>query len=374
MNNSVITLNESLFIGGGAHNSGTMTLVNSTVSANRVKGMGLGAGLYNSGTLYLKSSTVSGNAASYNGGGLYSAGPNTFVVDSTFSGNEANGSGGGIYLSFGNANVYSSSIVFNGADADADPNGGSGGIFNSPGATFNLRNTLVAGNYVSGVPVYRDCTGTFGSYGRNLFGDVTGCTVNTVTGTWGLLGSLGSIGLLQDNGGPTLTHALIPPTNAIDGGDPVFGCTDYAGVAIALDQRGMPRVSGVRCDIGAFEFVAAHMDVDDNKKYDALTDGVLIVRYLFGFTGTALTNGAVGTNASRITAAQITPFLDVIRRQLDVDGNQQAGALTDGLMLLRYLFGLRGQALIAGAVGPSATRTSAAAIETYIQTLLPAIP
>ena len=47
------------------------------------------------------------------------------------------------------------------------------------------------------------------------------------------------------------------------------------------------------------------------------------------------------------------------------------GNCTDGLMLIRYLFGLRGPALIANAIGAGAARTTAAAIEAYIQTIMP---
>jgi hypothetical protein len=55
----------------------------------------------------------------------------------------------------------------------------------------------------------------------------------------------------------------------------------------------------------------------------------------------------------------------------DIDGNGQADALTDGLMLLRYLFNLRGNALISGAVAGDATRTTATDIEAYIVSLMP---
>jgi hypothetical protein len=54
----------------------------------------------------------------------------------------------------------------------------------------------------------------------------------------------------------------------------------------------------------------------------------------------------------------------------DIDGNGAVDALTDGLMLLRYLFNLRGDSLIAGAVKNDATRTSAADIEAYIESLI----
>ena len=45
--------------------------------------------------------------------------------------------------------------------------------------------------------------------------------------------------------------------------------------------------------------------------------------------------------------------------------------MTAGLLMLRYLFGLRGPALVNGAVGPSAGRGTAATIEPYIQSLMP---
>jgi hypothetical protein len=55
---------------------------------------------------------------------------------------------------------------------------------------------------------------------------------------------------------------------------------------------------------------------------------------------------------------------------LDVDGNGSADALTDGLLALRYLFGFRGGTLTTGAVGAGCTRCDAAAIEAYLATLL----
>jgi hypothetical protein len=84
---------------------------------------------------------------------------------------------------------------------------------------------------------------------------VSACTVNTGSGSWTYLNSLSSIGPLKNNGGSTWTHALLTGSNAIDGGDPVGGCIDANSVLLNTDQRGAARVSGVRCDIGAFEYV-----------------------------------------------------------------------------------------------------------------------
>jgi hypothetical protein len=68
--------------------------------------------------------------------------------------------------------------------------------------------------------------------------------------SWGYLNSLSLVGPLQNNGGPTQTHALLPGSNAIDTG----AYTYCAGWPIYnLDQRGVSRPQGSQCDVGAFE-------------------------------------------------------------------------------------------------------------------------
>jgi hypothetical protein len=116
------------------------------------------------------------------------------------------------------------------------------------------------------------------------------------------------------------------------------------------------------------------LDVDQSDiatRYDALTDGLLVIRWLFGLTGAQLTSAALGTTATRTDPAVLQAYLDSIRTELDIDGNGTTDALTDGLLIIRYLFGLRGASLINGAIGPGATRTTSTAIETYIQSLMP---
>ena len=56
---------------------------------------------------------------------------------------------------------------------------------------------------------------------------------------------------------------------------------------------------------------------------------------------------------------------------LDIDGNGTADALTDGLLVIRYLFGLRDATLIQGAVGTGARRSTATDIGAYLQSLTP---
>ncbi|MGE0642375.1 MAG: Ig-like domain-containing protein [Nitrospira sp.] len=114
----------------------------------------------------------------------------------------------------------------------------------------------------------------------------------------------------------------------------------------------------------------ATLDIDLNGQTDALSDSTLITRYLFGFTGTTLTTGAVDPAGQRTDPAAIVSYLDSIRPSLDVDLNGQADALTDGVLITRHLFGFTGTTLTAGAVDPAGQRTDPAAIATYLDTLM----
>ena len=119
--------------------------------------------------------------------------------------------------------------------------------------------------------------------------------------------------------------------------------------------------------------LARVLDIDDNQAYDAATDGVLLLRYLFGLRGSALTaNGALGAGASlaRTTEPALTNYLAAILPQLDVDANTKVDALTDGLMILRSLLGLTGTAITQNAMGVGFTRP-AVDVPAYIQTLKP---
>lgn len=116
--------------------------------------------------------------------------------------------------------------------------------------------------------------------------------------------------------------------------------------------------------------VKSTLDADHNDGVDALTDGLLILRYLFGLRGADLTPGAVGKGAHLEDGAAITAYLDQVRNLLDVDNDGRINALTDGLLLLRYVFGLRGATLVDGAVAAGAMRKTMPEIEAYLESLL----
>jgi hypothetical protein len=113
----------------------------------------------------------------------------------------------------------------------------------------------------------------------------------------------------------------------------------------------------------------AILDIDGNGATTALTDGLLVLRFLFSFTGTTLTTGVVGEGCSRCSASEIETYLDSLTI-LDIDGNGSTTALTDGLLVLRFLFGFTGETLTTGAVGGGCSRCDAASIEAYLQPLV----
>ncbi len=253
LNDSTVSGNTTNASGGGIYNTGTLLVTRSTVTGNTA--LGPGGGIYDGHELVVTDSTISLNTTHNDGGGILSFGvPAPIILSSTISLNDAYRNGGGIYSE--RANIYSSTIVANGADYDADVTGGiGGGVYANGAGPFNLSNTLVAGNTQFNQPIYDDCFGQLTSYRRNLFGEVSiFCTISVGGGDgWTFINSLAFLGQLDKNGGPTETIALLPGSNAIDLGDSTLGCTGPVNEVLAADQRGAPRAWGVRCDVGAYE-------------------------------------------------------------------------------------------------------------------------
>jgi len=115
------------------------------------------------------------------------------------------------------------------------------------------------------------------------------------------------------------------------------------------------------------------IDLDGNERYDALTDGLLLLRGMFGLDGSALVTGTIASDAAYTESADIESRIAILGDLADIDGNGEIDALTDGLLTLRYLFGLEGDTLINGVVAGDATRTSAEEIEAHLETLMPAL-
>ena len=115
------------------------------------------------------------------------------------------------------------------------------------------------------------------------------------------------------------------------------------------------------------------IDIDGNDEYDALTDGLLILRGMFGLDGAALVANTIGDGAIYTESVDIESRIGTLGDLADIDADGKVDALTDGLLILRYLFGLEGDTLIQGVVGDGATRKTAEEIEAHLETLMPAI-
>jgi cyclophilin family peptidyl-prolyl cis-trans isomerase len=106
---------------------------------------------------------------------------------------------------------------------------------------------------------------------------------------------------------------------------------------------------------------AWNLDIDGDGEIKALSDGIMIVRYLFGptaFPDEKLIEGAIAPNATR-NLAEIQAYLQqgVDNKYLDIDGNGQINALSDGIMIVRHIFGtFPDEQLTEGAIAPDATR------------------
>lgn len=268
--NSVINNNRGFFvnggIGGGIVNGGTLTIRGSVISNNIAHrgregveyfGGGKGGGISNSGSLTISMSSITNNIAEsreFNpdyetyysggiGGGIWNWGTKSSLTihSSTIAGNVAHdsdqqgGVGGGIAntematMTLMNTTVSSNTAtVGSGITIMGEPlttmtltnvtiagNSGSAGIRTSGGRVV-LRNTIVAGTTANGKAT-TDCSGPLTSDGHNLIQNATDCTIGGTT-TGNLLNVDPLLGPLQENGGPTLTHALLPGSPAIDAG------------------------------------------------------------------------------------------------------------------------------------------------------------
>ncbi|MBE9145418.1 pre-peptidase C-terminal domain-containing protein [Planktothrix mougeotii] len=123
------------------------------------------------------------------------------------------------------------------------------------------------------------------------------------------------------------------------------------------------------------DVVRRELDIDGNGAADALTDGLLSLSSLFGFTEDSLTDGKVASDGQRIYPDEISNYLEQAQtNMLDVDGNGTPDALTDGVIQLAYLFGFRGDQLANPAyLGTGATRTTSQELEEFLGLYMPPI-
>ena len=264
-NSSTLTLTHLNIVSGtnrygaGIYNDAILTIKDSTLSGNLASN--LGGGIYNhGGTVTVQNSILSDNVAGYGGGGIYNFSGSTLTVKNcTFSTNWAWNFGGGIfnegYLWLENSTLFSntasygyggslssygstaSTTILNSTLSENSAYYLGGGLYYWGGSQLQYWNTIIAHSSSGG-----DCVnaGTIITNVNNLVEDGS-CSTNGVN----FLSGDPGLGSLADNGGGTLTQALLPGSPAIESGDDV-ACP-------STDQRGVARPQMTHCDIGAYE-------------------------------------------------------------------------------------------------------------------------
>ena len=271
--------------GGGIHNVGTLQLLRTCITGNTAA-LGSGGGIYNRGTLSaVTECTVSYNTAGQNGGGIFDEQDMTIIRCAIYN-NIAGGDGGGIQEA-GTANVINTTVACNRAGGAGgginDPGGATlkmynvtiagntaavgGGLANVPffGASWELRNTIVSGNSAPDSPDVSNGFGSQISRGFNLIRNTSGAAAGSFLPS-DQLGVDPKLGPLQNNGGPTLTMALLPGSPAID-----KGSNSNLLAGMTTDQRNMARIVNggisVTVDVGAYEYATARA-----LKFEAIND------------------------------------------------------------------------------------------------------
>jgi CSLREA domain-containing protein len=230
LKNCVIS-NNSADTGAGLENNGTARVKNVTFRDNLG---GQGGGILNNNTIILDGVSIFNNTASETGGGLDNGG-NASLQNVTLSGNSAL-RGGGLF-SDDQVTIVNSTITGNSSGIDV------------AGGLTRFKNAIVADNSPGGNCLIEG-TGTIISQGNNLDSE-NSCNFN-ITGD--LRNTPPLLGPLQDNQGPSLTHALLDGSPAIDHGSNL-DCP-------VTDQRGAYRPadgnddSTRTCDMGAYEYKA----------------------------------------------------------------------------------------------------------------------
>jgi hypothetical protein len=328
---------------------GTLDIERTTINGNRTEGLSSygGAIWAVQSNVTISSSTVSGNTtaqAGSRGGAMWVSGE-LRLDQSTISGNSTAGSNadGGAIFTFSNipVTIILSTITNNMATGQS---GDGGAIFVSNLAQdlpLSVTGSILAGNTAAGS-------------GNDLLPDPDSPLIanHSLIGT-GMTPTSGGnnvsidnpqLGPLADNGGPTLTHALLPGSPAIDAGDPDFD-PDAFDPPLLYDQRGAPFVrvfdgdgaGGARIDIGAYEFIAddaVHAlfgDYNQNGIADAAD--YTVWRDTLGQTGVTPYSRADGDGDGMITSGDYQVWKDHFGEVVPLPGAGSAALIASSTEL-----------------------------------------
>jgi hypothetical protein len=257
--------------GGVASVESTLTISESEIGENYARDSG--GGIYGYETALLVSrSTIDANTSDVIGGGIDATGGSLKVVNTTVSGNHAN-YGAGVHA----VNLPQSAIFNNVTlrENRTQSSGSGGGLFLVVTNVALSNSILQNENSLAFDDLLCDSSSSITSNGFNLIHVPAGCPIGGAYITTQL-----QFASLGDNGGPTPTMALLLAGAAVDTGSNNGGCTDENGGPLLVDQRGVHRPIGTRCDLGAFEREPIG-DANGDGVVD-VSDVFFLINYLFG--------------------------------------------------------------------------------------------
>lgn len=242
-NNTSTRLAAGYMNNGGSANIGPETISNSTFRNNTVIGDGSGAGVYNyDDAITIINTTINNNTAPSHGAGLWhhSASTASFtatIINSTISGNIATSGNGAGVVSAGPAQMtITNSLIAN------NYTGVQGSAIRGAEGPVVLQNTIIYNNSSAHEWVNEQCYGNIVNGGNNIQWPTVNQDGRSAICSAEFASADPRIGPLQDNGGPTFTHALLSGSPALDAGSCV----------VQTDQRGVTRPS-TGCDVGPYE-------------------------------------------------------------------------------------------------------------------------
>jgi len=296
-----------------------VTLNNLTLTG----GSGLGGGggiLVNAATLILNNVTIKNSFADQgDGGAIWTTNGAVLQMNNcTISGNNATFYGAVVVEG---PTTITNSTITNNNSAWSNLTGGIRAL-----GAVSLRNTIVAGNHgdTGDLP---NLDGTFTSLGYNIIGPLgtrpDNPTIVATTGDQiGVSTASINLGPLQNNGGPTPTHALGAGSIAIDKGHSSGSATDQRGLTRPCDNAAIANATGGDGgDVGAFEVqgvcapAAAPPDAVDDNAVVAEDSGPNVINVLTNdsdpngdtITITGDTQGSHGSVSFSATSVTYTP-------------------------------------------------------------------
>ena len=416
--NTEITYNDAYYNGSGIFCKGnSYPIIDGCIIANNKRAMyGGGISAQENGNLTILNSLIYNNSAQFSGGGL-SCTSSPIIRNSTISHNSAK-NGGGI-ASFFSAPLIDSCII----SSNSAENGG--GIAAQALSRISIINSSISNNsasnkgsgislYPSAKPEITACT--IWATNENNVIDVDLSEENiTLTNTGlaivssssiqgGYTGSQNTTLDYVDIRGIIDNYSTVNPTLSLRGGgltayrfkldnEDVYSNEMVISTPIELTMLsegnhtlyiiGKDQLGNWQEESEAMVFqwevttqidliLNFTLDVDANQNIDALTDGLLILRYLFGLKGGAsLVENAVDVEyGNRITSESIYSYLSTNKEYLDIDSNGKSDALTDGIMIIRYIMGLNDcLSLMNNSFDPEGNRIDCESVKGYLDSL-----